>query len=188
MIRASRGAGLSTWNQTLALTDYRPTYRASSSPLNRLTGATSNRCHGHSSTRSHTSCIASGWFVLIHSLGSGGTPAIWFAPGRAFARTDDLDVLPAWCARVLAANDDVAKKLAKAPFTERHAFLVATPDGDLTAYWMLTTRPHPGWPDRPPDALPTATPELPLGVDCVWACGPERVVAWFPDRGWINAS
>jgi hypothetical protein len=117
-----------------------------------------------------------------------GTPAIWFAPGRAFTRTGDLDVLPAWCATVLAANDDVAKKLARAPFTERHAFLVATPDGDLTAYWTLTTRPHPGWPDRPPDALPTATPELPAGVDCVWACGPERVLAWFPDRGWINAS
>jgi hypothetical protein len=122
---------------------------------------------------------------------SAGAPAVWFAPGRGYSWDGDLDLIPTWCATVLAAQDDVSKKLANAPFAERHAFLVATTDGDLTTYRTLTrtltTRPHPGWPDRPPAALPTTAPVLPSGVDCVWACGPERVIVWFPDRGWVNA-
>lgn len=119
---------------------------------------------------------------------SAGTPAVWFAPGRPYSWDGDLDLIPAWCAAVLTAHVDVPEKLARAPFTERHAFLVATTDGDLTAYQALTKRPHPGWPDRSPEALPTTAPKLPPGVECVWACGPERVVVWFPDRGWSNAA
>jgi len=127
--------------------------------------------------------------VRAHSFPrSAGTPAVWFAPGQAYSWDGDLDVIPVWCATVLAAQNDVAKKLANAAFAERHAFLVATTDGDLTAYRALTKRPHPGWPDRPPDALPTTAPVRPPGVDCIWACGPERVVVWSPDRGWSNAA
>jgi hypothetical protein len=127
--------------------------------------------------------------VRAHSFPrSVGAPAVWFAPGRAYSWDGDLDFIPAWCATVLAAHEDVAQKLERAPFAERHAFLVATADGDLTAYRALTKRPHPGWPDRSPEALPTTAPVLPAGVDCVWACGPERVVAWLPDRGWVNAA
>jgi hypothetical protein len=127
--------------------------------------------------------------VRAHSFSrSAGAPAVWFAPGRAYSWDGDLNFLPAWCATVLAMHDDVAVKLVSAPFAERHAFLVATPDGDPIAYRALTKRPHSGWPDRSPEALPTAAPVLPAGVDCVWACGPERVVARFPDRGWANAA
>jgi hypothetical protein len=118
---------------------------------------------------------------------SAGTPAVWFAPSRAGGWDGDLNVIPDWCAAVLTTHDDVPRKLAAAPFAERHAFLVATPDGNLTAYRALTKRPHAGWPDRSPQALPTTDPVLPSGVDCVWACGPERVVVWIPHGGWSNA-
>jgi hypothetical protein len=127
--------------------------------------------------------------IRAHSFPrSAGAPAVWFAPGRPYSWDGDLDLIAAWCATVLATHVDVSEKLAHAPFAERHAFLVATTDGDLTAYRALTRRPHPGWPDRSPEALPTTAPVLPSGVDCVWACGPERVVVWFPDRGWSNAA
>jgi hypothetical protein len=127
--------------------------------------------------------------VRAHSFPrSAGAPAVWFAPARASSWNGDLNLIPTWCATVLAAHDDVAEKLGNAPFAERHAFLVATTDGDLTTYRALTKRRHPGWPDRSSEALPITAPVLPSGVDCVWACGPERVVVWFPDRGWANAA
>jgi hypothetical protein len=127
--------------------------------------------------------------IRAHSFPrSAGTPAVWFAPSRGYGWDGDLNVIPFWCATVLATHDDVPKKLAASPFAERHAFLVATPDGDLTVSRALTKRPHPGWPDRSPQALPTTGPVLPFGVDCVWAYGPERVVMWAPDRGWSNAA
>lgn len=82
-----------------------------------------------SSTRSHTSCTGWEWSAPPR-FPARLAPAVWFAPGRTYSWDGDLNLIPAWRGAVLAMQDDVAEKLARAPFAERHAFLVATADGD----------------------------------------------------------
>jgi hypothetical protein len=96
-----------------------------------------------------------------------------------------LDHLAAWCGAVLQREADVPAKLTGADCDERHAFLVATTQGDLAVYRSLWAQEHPGYPDQLP-ALPSTPPDLPPGVDRVWVLGLERVVAWSPETGWVD--
>lgn len=90
----------------------------------------------------------------------------------------DMDAVPAWCAAFLTEADDVPTKLAAATgFDERHAVLAATSFGDMAAWRALHTTSAP--------ALPQTAPELPEGVDQVWAWG-ERILHWAPGTGWSD--
>jgi len=104
-----------------------------------------------------------------------------------FSWDGDPNVIVAWCGALLAQEADVPSKLANSGFTERHAFLVPTMQGDLTIYRALWSKPLPGQPNATP-ALPTVAPTLPAGVECVWIRGLDRSIAWFMDRGWTRVA
>lgn len=87
----------------------------------------------------------------------------------------DMDVIPAWCEAFLAEAADVPAKLAGSGFGERHAVLAASSFGDMAAWRALHAATVP--------TLPQADPELPEGVDQVWAWG-ERILHWAPGTGW----
>jgi hypothetical protein len=122
----------------------------------------------------------------IHRLGAGGGSVHVVAPiSGVWPAGQGLDHIPQWCAAVLDREADVPAKLAAADCDARHAFIVVTPYGDSAVHRSLWMAEHPVLPPGP-GALPTAAPALPAGVDCVWVCGPERVIAWSPASGWAD--
>lgn len=121
-------------------------------------------------------------YVQAMNKASGDGTVILIAP-NAGTWDGRLDHVPDWCAMVLAREKDVPAKLAAAECSERHAFLVATSQGDLSVYRSLGMSEVVAL-GRP--ALPTVAPDLPTGVDRVWVRGPGRVIAWAIDTGWIE--
>lgn len=72
------------------------------------------------------------------------------------------------------------KKLADTGAPERHLVLGVTASAAREIFWALTRLP----------GVPEEAPCLPPSVTHLWlfdAPHPQRVLVWFPDRGWLDA-
>ncbi len=125
-------------------------------------------------------------YVQAMNTATGDAVVSLIAP-NSFHWAGGLDLVAEWCATMLARESDVVAKLAGAQCSERHAFLVPTTQGNLAVYRSLWRTDDPGYPGQLP-ALPTRAPALPKVVDRVWVRGPKRVIAWFPETGWVEVA
>ncbi|MFC5290941.1 hypothetical protein ACFPM7_28155 [Actinokineospora guangxiensis] len=121
-----------------------------------------------------------------HVLGGDGpTSAIALCGAVGVAWDGSYDFLGQWASTVLQENADVASKLSRSGFAERHAYIYATVAGDMTAYRALMDKPLPGSAEVV-GGLPASDPVLPDGVDALWLSGLGRTIVWLPERGWLN--
>lgn len=105
-----------------------------------------------------------GWNVILSQGGWSGS-----------AGTDELGN---WISNVLAAQMDVAAKLARYGGVERHAFIWATVGSRFGAQLALTE----SW-------LPVIPPRLPVEITHVWAGGlmsDQGCFYWSPVAGWVR--
>ncbi len=107
-------------------------------------------------------------------------PGFYLMPEGWGGGVPDIEAMPRFAVDVLASARmrTLRRQLAAADADERHAFLFV--GWEHMAALTLSSD---------DDALPGEAPNLPLPIDGVWMASTlanSRLIAWLPNRGWIN--